>query len=156
MQESPDPFGIHLTNNAIGTVVAAIEEGSVGLDVPNATSATIPKQEGEIVTYLGHVVAVKIIDHIAEVRQRENLTHEEVLDTIKSPELATKAKIVCADAGGTEVHVNVSRFRYPDLHDEIMEIDTKKSPFVVWAEGLADAGFGPAVQANNLVAIEME
>ena len=156
MQESPDPFGIHLTNNAIGTVVAAIEEGSVGLDVPNATSATIPKQEGDVVTYLGHVVAVKIIDHIAEVRQRENLTHQEVLDTIKSPELATKAKIICADAGGTEVHVNVSRFRYPDLHDEIAEIDTKKSPFVIWAEGLADAGFGPAVQANTLVAIEME
>ena len=41
-------------------------------------------------------------------------------------------------------------------YDEIAEIDTKKSPFVIWAEGLADAGFGPAVQANTLVAIEME
>ena len=156
MQESPDPFGIHLTNNAIGTVVSAIERGEVDLDIPNATSATIAKQEGEVVTYLGHVVAVRIIDYIAEVRQRENLTQEEVLDTIKSPHLATKAKIICADAGGTEVHVNISRFNYPKMHEELSEIDTKTSPFVVWVEGIADAGFGPAVQADQLVAIEME
>ena len=156
MQESDDPFGIHLTNNAITSVVNAIEDGEIPLNIPNATSATIAKQEGEVVTYLGHVVAVKIIDHIAEVRQRENLTHEEVLDKIKSPELATKAKVICADAGGTEVHVNISRFKYPQFEEELAEIDTKTSPFVIWAEGSANADFGPAVQANSLVAIEME
>ena len=156
MSEQADPFDIHLTNNAIGTVVKAIEDGAVSLPMPNATSATIPKQEGERVTYLGHVVAVKVIDHIAEVRQRENLTHEEVLDTIKSPELATKAKIVCADAGGTEVHINISRFIYPNLEAEIDEIDLKKNPFVIWAEGTANAGFGPAIQADSFIAIEME
>ena len=156
MQESDDPFGIHLTNNAITSVVNAIEDGEIPLNIPNATSATIAKQVGEHVTYLGHVVAVRIIDHIAEVRQRENLTHEEVLDKIKSPELATKAKVICADAGGTEVHVNISRFKYPQFEEELAEIDTKTSPFVIWAEGPANADFGPAVQANSLVAIEME
>lgn len=156
MADSADPFDIHLTGTAIQTVVQAIEEGAVALAIPNATSATIPKQEGELVTYIGHVVAVKIIDYISEVRQRENLTHEEVMAKIKSPELATKAKIICADPGGTEVHVNVSRFHYPELADEIALIDTKKAPFVLWAEGVADAGFGPAVQANSIVTIEME
>lgn len=156
MAENPDPFDIHLTNQAIVTVVNAIENGSVDLNMPNATSATIPKMQGDFVTYLGHVVAVKIIDYIAEVRQREGLTHEEVLDTIRSPELSTKAKIICSDLGGTEVHVNVSRFNYPKLAKEISEIGATDNPFVVWVEGTADASFGPSIQADQIVSIEME
>lgn len=156
MQESADPFEIHLTNNALVSVVEAIRDGEVPLAMPNSSSATLAGQEGERVTYLGHVVAVKIIDHLAEVRQRENLTHEEVCDRIEKPELGTKAKIICADKGGTEVHVNISRYIYPQLADEIHEIDTKKAPFVLWAEGKASSAFGPSVQADQIVAIEME
>ena len=156
MQESPDPFGINVTNNALIGVVKAIEDNVVDLAMPFCTSATIPKQDGDYVVYLGHVIAVKTIDHIAEVRQRENLTQDEVLDTIKSPELSTKAKIICADLGGTEVHINVSRFNYPKLKEEIDDINSTDSPYVVWVDGTANNGFGPAIQAENLFSIEME
>lgn len=156
MSEDPDPFDIHLTSRAITSVLDAIDDNTVDLARPDATSATIPQQEGDMVTYLGHVVAVKIIDHIAEVRQRENLTHEQVLTKLEHPELATKAKIICADPGGTEVHVNISRFKYPEFEGELKEIDLDRNTFVIWASGIANAGFGPAVQANDLVAIEVE
>ncbi|ATW58597.1 DNA polymerase III alpha subunit [Corynebacterium phage Darwin] len=155
MQQSLDPFDINLTNDATYSVIQAIEEGFIPLSHPDATSASIPKQEGEYVTYIGHVVTVKIIDHLAEMRQRENLTQQEILDKVDSPELAIKAKIICADPGGTEVHVNVSRFRYPNLADEISEIQSK-GVYVVHAEGIANAGFGPAVQAHTLTTIQLE
>ena len=155
MQQSADPFDINLTNDAIYTVISAIESDDIELSHPNATSGTIASQEGEYVSYLGHVVAVKIIDHLAEMRQRENLTQEEILAKVKSPELAIKAKIICADPGGTEVHVNISRFRYPDMSDEIHEIDSK-GVFAIHAEGIANAGFGPAIQAHTLTTIKLE
>lgn len=156
MSGDPDPFDIHLTSRAITSVLDAIDDNTVDLVRPDATSATIPQQEGEMVTYLGHVVAVKVIDHIAEVRQRENLTHEQVLAKLEHPELATKAKIICADPGGTEVHVNISRFKYPEFEAELKEIDLDRNAFVIWASGVANAGFGPAIQANDLAAIEVE
>lgn len=155
MQESADPFEINLTNDAVTSVINAISDGDLPLSFPDATSATIARQEGDYVVYLGHVVTVKIIDHLAEMRQRENLTQEEVLDKVNSPELAIKAKIICADPGGTEVHVNVSRFNYPHFADEIAEI---KDPgvFALHAEGVANAGFGPAIQADNITVITLE
>lgn len=156
MSEDPDPFDIHLTSRAITSVLDAIDDNTIDLVRPDATSATIPQQEGEMVTYLGHVIAVKIIDHIAEVRQRENLTHEQALTKLEHPELATKAKIICADPGGTEVHVNISRFKYPEFEAELKAIDLDRNAFVIWASGVANAGFGPAIQANDLVAIEVE
>lgn len=155
MQESADPFEINLTNDAVTSVVNAISDGDLPLSFPDATSATIGRQEGDFVTYLGHVVTVKIIDHLAEMRQRENLTQEEVLDKVNSPELAIKAKIICADPGGTEVHVNISRFNYPHFMDEIAEIKDS-GVFALHAEGIANAGFGPAIQADNITVITLE
>lgn len=153
MESKADPFGINLTNSATQTVIDAIHEGEAVLEMPDCTSASIPSQEGEPVTYLGHVVSVKLIDVIGEMRTRKNLTTEEVLDTLESPELSTKAKIVCADSGGTEVHVNVSRFQYPKLKDEIDEIGD--GVYAVHVFGKANNGFGPSVQAENLTAIEL-
>lgn len=148
-----DPFDINLTNDAVSTITDAIAEGEVFLEMPNATSSTIPAQDGSVVTYVGHVISVKHIDVIGEMRTRKNLTTEEVLATLESPELSTKAKIICADSGGTEVHVNVSRFLYPDLKQEISEIGD--GVYAVHVVGKANNGFGPSVQARNLTTIEL-
>lgn len=156
LAESEDPFGINLTNDAIYTVVKQIEGGAASfLQIPTATSRTIPTQDGDDVVYIGKVVAVKIIDVIGEMRSRQNLTTEEVLDKLEDPDLSTKAKIICADSGGTEVHVNISRYRYPDLMQEISEINSQEI-WTVHVSGKASNAFGPAVQAYELTAIQLE
>lgn len=155
MARKVDPFDIGLTDSAIGTVYNLIADRDIPLDMPNATAATIPDQDEEEVVYLGHVVTVKYIDVIGEMRQRENLTTEEVIAKLKQPELATKVKIICADSTNTEVHVNVSRFNYPSLADEIAEIKPD-GIFVVHATGMAGNFVGPAIQANDLIVIETE
>lgn len=151
----PDPFGINLTNDAIYTVIKNLATGEHEILPPDADSGTIPDQEGTHVIYVGHVISVKIIDVIGEMRQRENLTTEEATARLKEPNLATKAKIICSDTGGTEVHVNVSRFTYPKVKSEIDEIDPKKT-YAIHVEGVANNGFGPSVQAKTLTAIELE
>lgn len=155
MSESPDPFNINLTNSAITTLVDLIEEGVAPLTPPNATSSTIPNQNEEDVVYIGHVIAVKIIDVIGEKRVRDNMTTEEVVAQLEHPHLATKAKIICSDARSAEVHVNVSRFDYPRLKDEISLIDPNEI-YCVHAEGKAVNYTGPAVQARDLTAIKLK
>ena len=155
MAREPDPFDINLTNSAISTIIDLIEQGNAPLDMPNATSDTIPDQDGEEVVYLGHVVAVKLIDVIGEMRSRENLSTEEVLAKLDRPELATKAKIICSDARSAEVHVNVSRYEFPRLRDEIAEIKPDEI-FCVLAEGKAANYTGPSVQARSITAIRLE
>lgn len=154
-QRSPDPFGINLTSSALMTIVDAIANGEAPLETPDCSSTDIPVREGDMVVYIGRVVAVKIIDVIGEIRTRQNKTTEEVLSTLESPEYATKAKVICADMGGAEVHVNVSRFRYPHMADEIAELD-EKGIWAVHATGQANNNFGPAIQADSLTAIELE
>lgn len=154
MSTSPDPFEINLTSNAIKTVLDAINENEATLAMPDASSSTIPEQDGTVVTYLGHVVSVKHIDVIGELRTRKNLTTEEALAKLESPELATKAKIICSDVGGTEVHVNISRYNYPRLKSEIDCIG--EGIFAVHATGRANNGFGPSVQADTLTTIQLE
>lgn len=154
MTTSEDPFEINLTNDALDTIVHMIESGEAPLQPTNCSSGTIPIQDGEEVVYIGRVVAVKIIDVIGEMRTRQNKTTEEVMLELDQPELATKAKIICADKGGAEVHVNVSRFSYPQLSDEISELD-EKAIWAVHVVGRASNAFGPAIQANNLIAIEL-
>lgn len=155
LENKTDPFDIGLTSDAVATVLEAINNGETGLDMPDATAETIPSQSGETVTYVGHVITVKRIDVIGEMRKRDNLTTEEVLEKLKHPEKATKAKIICTDQSGGEVHVNISRFDYPKLKSEIDEIDEDKT-FVVHTIGNASSDFGPAIQGSTLTAIELE
>lgn len=155
LENKTDPFDIGLTSDAVATVLEAINNGETGLDMPDATAETIPSQSGETVTYVGHVITVKRIDVIGEMRKRDNLTTEEVLEKLKHPEKATKAKIICTDHTGGEVHVNISRFDYPKLKSEIDEIDEDKT-FVIHTIGNASSDFGPAIQGSTLTAIELE
>lgn len=155
LEAKSDPFDIGLTSDAVATVLEAINNGETGLDMPDATAETIPSQSGETVTYVGHVITVKRIDVIGEMRKRDNLTTEEVLEKLKHPEKATKAKIICTDQTGGEVHVNISRFDYPKLKSEIDEIDEDKT-FVIHTIGNASSDFGPAIQGSTLTTIELE
>lgn len=155
MQSKADPFGIALSRNLVGAVHEAIAYDGLPLTPSTADASSMPLQEGQEHTYIGHVIAIKHIDVIAQTASREGMTHEEVLGTLKNPELATKAKVVCMDSTGVEVHVNVSRYRYPDAVQELAQADFSKA-VVIHAVGKISTAYGPAVQANEITIINME
>lgn len=148
-----DPFNIRLTNTATHSVRQAINSGQVQLLVPDATSASIPSQVGQKVTYIGHVISVKEIDVIMEMRTRKNMTTQEVKAKLKQPDLSTKAKVVCVDEGGGEVHININRFLYPDVKEHLKGME--KGIFVAHSYGEATNAFGPAIQAETFITIEL-
>ena len=72
---------------------------------------------------------------------------------MEKPHLATRAKLICVDQHGTEVHVNVDRYRYQDVADDLKDIVEGKDPIHVM--GTSRGGFGPTVQTRELTVIDL-
>ena len=152
---SGDPFGISLSVSVISAVRDAIVDGRVALPHPTTDPALMTGQNGQIETYIGHIVAIKLVDVIQDTCTRENKTREQVVAEMERPELSTKAKIITMASNGVEVHVNVSRYNYPRLRQEFEGLDLSK-PHVVHTTGKVSTDFGPAVQASQVTVFEME
>ena len=151
----PDPFDIGLTDSVIDSVLQAILNGLWSTQMPDATASTLPSQDGQNVTYLGHIVNIKLIDVVGEMRKRDNLTQQEVMEKLRSNHLTTRAKIVCIDRDGSEVHINVSRFLYSALKNELHTFQPG-GLFAAYVTGKASCGFGPTIQADDVTLIELE
>ncbi|WNM69961.1 DnaE-like DNA polymerase III alpha [Rhodococcus phage GuyFagieri] len=152
--ESKDPFGIHAASDAVGKVRYAIEDGLLPLAAPTADANDLPRMPDTQVVFVGLVKEVRLIDVIEDQRKRTNQTAEEVRAELRDPHLTTKAKLICVDEVGTDVHVNVHRWMYPEVKADLEEINPGHD--VVHVVGLARSGFGPTVQAQALVPIDPE
>ncbi|WNY15171.1 DnaE-like DNA polymerase III alpha [Rhodococcus phage MacGully] len=149
--ENPDPFGIRKAADAVERVRYAIQDGELPLDWPNADAHDLAFKKDEPVTFIGLVKEVKIIDVVEDQRKRTNQTPEEIRAELRDPHLTTKAKIICVDDIGTDVHVNVHRWLYPEVKTDIDEIAIGSD--VLHVVGIAREGFGPTVQAQAIVPI---
>lgn len=156
MARSADPFHANLSSSIVTSINDYLfENPDEGLSPATDSVATMFDKDGEYISIIGHVVAVKIIDVIDQECKRNSKTREEVLGEMSNPELDKKAKLICVDKSGSELHINVSRFQYPTLQSEIHEL-TGDGIYAVYAYGKASNDFGPAVSAMQLTAIECE
>lgn len=151
---SKDPFGLYHARNAVDAVRSAISAGELPLGPPNVSGKTLALNADRRITYVGLVKDIKVIDVIEADRKRTNRTAEEIRAEMKDPHLATKAKLICIDDSDVQVHVNVSRFLYPELAEDIEEIIPSKT--VIHVVGKASDDFGPAIQANTVHMIDLE
>ena len=149
--ESEDPFGIRKAADAVERVRIAIQEGELPLDWPNADAHDLAFKRDVQVVFLGLVKEVKVIDVVEDDRKRTNRSPEEIKAEMRDPHLTVKAKIICVDDVGTDVHVNVHRWLYPEIKADIDEIAVGSD--VLHVVGLAREGFGPTVQAQAIQAI---
>lgn len=150
-----DPFGIYHSNMLVSAVTMEIRAGELPLAEPWFTVRDMPSQ-GEIsVIFAGVLVYVQEIDVVAQAQKYDGKTPEEILATLKHPELVTKAKLVCVDRHNHEIHVNVNRFLYPRLKPHLMGLDMDNRGYVVHVTGVANNNFGPAIQAEDVNIIEV-
>lgn len=150
---SDDPFGIHLAAETVAMVIRGIEDGLLPLLEPTADSEELAMYVDEDVIFVGLVKEVRIIDVIDDMARRENKPAEEIRANLEKPHLATRAKLICVDQHGTEVHVNVDRYRYQDVADDLKDIVEGKDPIHVM--GTSRGGFGPTVQTRELTVIDL-
>lgn len=151
--EAKDPFGIHTASNAVAAVVAAISTGELPLTEPNADAEFLPLLAEESVAFVGLVKEVKVMDVVEEEQRRNGTDPDVFLATLSEPSKRTKAKLICIDEHGIDVHVNVSRWDYGPYAGDINEI--KPMLDVVHVVGTSREGFGPTVQAKVLMVIDL-
>lgn len=150
--ESDDPFGLSAVRTSIDAVTNAILLGHIDREAPDANAIELSAKWDEKVVFVGLIKEVQIIDVVESERKRLNKTAEEVLAGMDQPNLATRARIVATDQTGEMVHVNLSRFAYPQFADDLKEIVPKRD--VVYAMGISRQGFGPTVQARHVDIID--
>ncbi len=148
---SDDPFRIHYAGDAVAAVVDAIHYEGIPIPAPTADAEKLNTMVDEDVIIIALVKEVVIIDVLENERRRTNRTIEEIRAELDYPELTTRAKLICVDAIGVDIHVNIHRHLYPELAQDISSITEDVD--LVHVIGVARDGYGPTVQARNVTII---
>ncbi|QRE00945.1 DnaE-like DNA polymerase III [Nocardia phage NC1] len=148
-----DPFGIYKATVAVDKVIDAIQRGDLPLGAPTADASGLAYMSDQQVVFVGLIKEVRIIDVLDDMRKRApSKTLEDLRAELPDNHLTTKAKLICVDHIGADVHVNISRYRYAGLAADISEIVVGTD--VAYVTGVAREGFGPTVQASALAVID--
>ena len=80
------------------------------------------------------------IDVIADLAERKGVPRTEVLEDLKQPDFATRARVIASDPCGGEFRLTVNRFVYPQVEQQLRAFDDK-GVWGVYASGQANAEF---------------
>lgn len=163
---SHDPFGLLKTGNTMrraldfvasqrripspthnGTEVAAVK-------VKESYGASARKNygKGPVVIYAGIVKTRNYQDAVENRRSRTGEEAEDILKTLKRPDLLEYCSLRCYDTTEEEVYLRVNRFLFPKLRRTIASIAVEHD--VVVCVGNRIAGFGTPVMVSELYIID--
>ena len=104
------------------------------------TAGELQKFDGGEVRFAGQVLSVTHIDVVADLAERKGISRAEVLEGLKQPGFATRARVIALDPCGGEFRMTVNRFVYPQVEQQLRQFDDKGVWGVV-ASGVANAEF---------------
>lgn len=163
-----DPFGLDRTRKTMRSVTKWLS-GQRRIPVPthNGTqlAAIKVKEEygararrnygkGPRVIYAGIVKTVNYQDAVENRRSRTGEEVEDILKSLKRPDLLAYCSIRCYDTTDEEVYCRVNRFRFPSLKKTIEQIVPERDVLVVVGNRIA--GFGTPIMVDNLYVIDPE
>jgi DNA polymerase-3 subunit alpha len=160
-----DPFGLYRTEKRLAAVMRFLR--GKGRDV-----APLPTHNGEElsvihvepgkpgsrwipgppVIYMGMVGKIEYKDIIEDKRSRTGMEIEEIMKTMKRPDLKRRVTIHCYDTTDEEVYARVNRWKFPELQKQIAMIRPNRDVLIV--VGRRIAGFGTPVNATSLYILD--
>ena len=164
-----DPFGLKRTGNAMERVLAWLRDQRA---IPRPTHtgaeiAAIPVREeygaaarrksygqGPRVIYAGIVKERNMQDAVENRRSRTGEEAEDILKSLKRPDLLEYCSLRCYDTTGEEVYLRINRFKFPELKRTIESLAVDHD--VVIAVGNRIAGFGTPVMVDKLYVVDPE
>jgi len=156
-----DPFGLYRTEKRLSSVRRFLRGPGKGL-APLPTHSgdqlaamTVDQHHthkiwrfGKQVIYMGMVRKVEYKDIVEDERSRTGKEVEEILKTIKRPDLIKRATLHCYDVGDEEVYARVNRFRFPTIQGKLGTI--KINHDVVIISGNRISGFGTPITVDEI------
>lgn len=164
----PDPFELTRTERILTATLGWLRsQRAVPLPTHNGAQVAaeyVPEEyganarknygQGPKVIYMGLAREINYQDAVENRRSRTGEEVEDILKTLKRPDLLAYCSIRCYDTTGEEVYLRVNRFKFPDLKRKIEGIRTNDDVLV--AVGKRIAGFGTPVMVDNIYVIDPE
>jgi DNA polymerase-3 subunit alpha len=156
-----DPFGLYRTEKRLAKVKRFLKGPGKGqAPLPTYDGVTLstmkvkPRLDGEPwrpgprVIYMGMVGKVEYKDIIEDERSRTGQEVEEILKTIKRPDLVKRATLHCYDVTDEEVYARINRWKFPHLQSQLAMIHPNRDVVVILGNRIA--GFGTPVTVERI------
>jgi DNA polymerase III subunit alpha len=162
-----DPFGLRRIPDRIARVRAWLADNPSRIPVPTHNGAEVAEiyveqnfganakknyGTGPRVIYMGIAREINYQDAVENRRSRTGEEVEDILKTLKRPDLLAYCSIRCLDDTDEEVYLRVNRFTFPKLKRIIEGIAIGHD--VIVATGNRIAGFGTPVMVERLYVID--
>jgi DNA polymerase III subunit alpha len=159
---SEDPFGLERTQKMIEAAQTQLATHR-GIPIPthngDAVAAEYVEQtyganarknygKGPRVVYMGIVKERNMQDAVENRRSRTGEEADDILRTLKRPDLLTYCSLRCFDTTAEEVYLRINRFKFPAVKRVIEKLVVGQD--VVVAVGNRIAGFGTPVMVDKL------
>src|SRR6516165_4047880 len=152
----PDPFNLTYISRVMAEIRVQLKPGNRWyLPTPTHTSDTLPKKGTHQVTWVGIPVTREYKDVIEDERARTGKSVDEILSSIKDPELLKSCTLKCIDDGDEEVYLRFDRWHYPKFAQKLESIRLG-GPDAVIVQGRKREGFGVFIQTNEMWAVELD
>jgi DNA polymerase-3 subunit alpha len=157
-----DPFGLHTTEKTMKKVRNFLRKqkqvphpthtGAQLADIVMQNNESNRFVKGPRVVYAGIAKSLNLQDVIENRRSRSGESEEEILKTLKRPDLLEFCSLRCYDETDEEVYVRVNRFQFPKLRRTIGDIALNHDVIVVVGNRIA--GFGTPVMVDQIHIID--
>jgi DNA polymerase-3 subunit alpha len=155
-----DPFGLYRTEKRLASVRRFLKgqgKGSAPLPTKDGLQLAemkvpprIPGKwvQGPRVVYMGMVGKVEYKDVVEDERSRSGKEVEEILKTLKRPDLVKRATLHCYDVSDEEVYARINRWKFPHLQKQLAMIHPNRDVVVILGNRIA--GFGTPVTVERI------
>lgn len=148
--EDPDPYGIDGLRKSLLLARMELRSNRQGLPVPNFTSKTLPFKRHDAVTWIGYVKEQKLTDAVELEHLSSGKPYEEILQSIKRPDLLRAVKITCYDDEDDPVQIKISRFKYPDFERMLNQLN---SGDMILVRGIKYEGMFKTIHADRIMVL---
>jgi DNA polymerase-3 subunit alpha len=161
-----DPFGLYKTEKRLKAVSRFIRgQGEVPRPTYNGdqlAAMKVPDNRhngrkfvpGPRVVYMGVVRRVEYKDIVEDERSRTGREIEEILASLRSPELVKRATLHMYDTGEEEVYARINRWRFPRHARRLETIRVNHDVVVIVGNRIA--GFGTPIMVDKIYVIDPE
>ena len=163
-----DPFGLDTTRKTLASVRGWLrtqrripqpthngtELADIQMTADYGANAKRNYGQGPRIIYMGMVKEINYQDAVENRRSRTGEEAEDILRSMKRPDLLAYCSIRCYDTTDEEVYLRVNRFKFPQLKKVIADI--RVSNDVIVAVGNRIAGFGTPVMVDTIYVIDPE
>lgn len=154
--EDPDPFGINKIRDVLDQLRFGLKAGFFpGIPAPTHMSDDLAEDGAYDVIWIGIPIIKEYKDLVEDERARTDRDVDEILASVKDPELLKSCVVKCIDDGDEDVHCRINRWAFPRFQDRLEDLRCGGKDVII-VKGLKRDGFGTSILVNEMWALSMD